>query len=178
MKNRQGKLKTAGKQGLITSMAICLPMRPIIRSSIRIRMEGKTFFYYVKIKGQKNPNGGKTYFSFTIFYSKDRNALNKHRNKEYSNLSLDKKMSADTPSFTESDELVDKTNHGRTNSLREAVVLSKIDEENLNLDTKSDDTSVQSTDRIEIPYDGSPQVTVDTINKYLDGLRTKDDQQE
>ena len=87
-------------------------------------------------------------------------------------------MSADTPSFTESDELVDETNHGRTNSLREAVVLSKIDEENLNLDTKSDDTSVQSTDRIEIPYDGSPQVTVDTINKYLDGLRTKDDQQE
>ena len=135
-------------------------------------------FYYVKIKGQKNPNGGKTYFSFTIFYSKDRNALNKHRNKEYSNLSLDKKMSADTPSFTESDELVDKTNHGRTNSLRESVVLSIIDEENLNLDTKSDDTSVQSTDRIEIPYDGSPQVTVDTINKYLDGLRTKDDQQE
>ena len=38
-------------------------------------------FYYVKIKGQKNQNGGKTYFSFTIFYSKDRNALNKHRNK-------------------------------------------------------------------------------------------------
>ena len=72
------------------------------------------------------------------------------------------------------------TGNGEINlsdSLREAVVLSKIDEENLNLDTKSDDTSVQSTDRIEIPYDGSPQVTVDTINKYLDGLRTKDDQQ-
>ena len=27
-------------------------------------------FYYVKIKGQKNPNGGKTYFSFTIFLLK------------------------------------------------------------------------------------------------------------
>lgn len=141
-------------------------------------MEGKTYFTMWKSKDRKIQTVENHIFRLQFFYSKDRNALNKHRNKEYSNLSLDKKMSADTPSFTESDELVDKTNHGRTNSLREAVVLSKIDEENLNLDTKSDDTSVQSTDRIEIPYDGSPQVTVDTINKYLDGLRTKDDQQE
>lgn len=85
-------------------------------------------------------------------------------------------MSIDTPSFTESDEFVDQTNHGQTNFLREAVVLSKIDEENLNLDTKNGDISVQATDRIEIPYDGSPQATADTINNYLDSLRTKDNQ--
>ena len=175
MKNRQGKLKTAGKQGLAHQWQFVCLCRKQSYQVYRPGWKGRLILLCENQRTEKSKRWKNIFF---VYNSKDRNALNKHRNKEYSNLSLDKKMSADTPSFTESDELVGKTNHGRTNSLREAVVLSKIDEENLNLDTKSDDTSVQSTDRIEIPYDGSPQVTVDTINKYLDGLRTKDDQQE
>lgn len=138
----------------------------------------KNLFYYVKIEGQINPYGGKTYFSFTVFYSNDRNEINKHREKEYIRYSLNEKMSVDTSSFKKSDELIDKTNHGQTNSLRKVIVLSKIDEENLNFDIKNDDTSVKATDRIEIPYDGSPQKTVDTINSYIYSPKTENNKKE
>ncbi len=137
----------------------------------------KNLYYYIKITGQKNRNGGYNFFSFSITYSSNRSELQKYRNKEYSQLSFEKKLNKSAPVFTESDEFIDD-HKGQTNPMTEAVVLSDIYEDDLTLDSQDGNTSVKTTARFEIPYDGSPEVTLKNINEYLIKIKNEETQTE
>lgn len=131
-------------------------------------------FYYIKLNGQKNRNTNEhSFFNFIIKYSTNRNELNNYRNKEFYQLSTEKKINKKDLPFTESVEFIDY-NVGITTPMIESVVLSIIYEDSLNFDIKDGDTSVKTTEKIEVPYDCSPKVALDTINNYLKKYKTKD----